>query len=47
MQYLDPLQNAASAFLNIWDYIPSPIRALFYVSLGLTFLYALYRLLSR
>lgn len=44
---VNPVADAASAFLHIWSALPSPFRSVFYVGLVLTALYALYRILSR
>lgn len=43
---LNPVQPMAAAFMNIFDALPLPFRSLFYVSLVLAFLYALFKILS-
>lgn len=45
--FVNPVQNATNAFLAIWEYLPFPIKSLFFVSLFLTVIYGLYKLLSR
>lgn len=44
---INPVNNAVNAFLHIWDALPLPLRAVFYVGLVFAILYALYQILSR
>lgn len=44
---VNPVVNGANAFLIIWQALPLPIRAVFYVGLILATVWALYSLLSR
>lgn len=43
---INPVAPAVNAFLHIWDALPLPLRAVFYVGLILMFLYALYKILA-
>lgn len=43
---VNPVLPMAAAFFKIWSALPIPIRSLFYVSLLLAFLYAMYKILS-
>lgn len=45
--YVNPIEKAANAFLIIWHHLPLPVRSLFYVSLILVVIWALYSMLSR
>lgn len=44
---INPIQPAANAFLIVWQNLPLPFRALFYVGLFLVLLYAIYKILVR
>lgn len=43
----NPVNNAVNAFLHIWDALPLPLRALFFVGLVFAVLHALFQILSR
>lgn len=43
---VNPVINGANAFMIIWQALPLPIRAVFYVALILATVWALYQLLS-
>ena len=42
---INPVLPMASAFMNIFELLPIPVKSLFYVSLILAFLYSLYKIL--
>lgn len=44
---INPIQPSVNAFLIIWQHLPLPFRALFYVGLFLIILFALYKILGR
>ena len=44
---VNPVINGANAFLIIWQAVPLPIRAVFYVGLILATIWAMYELLSK
>lgn len=44
--YVNPIQPAANSFLIIWESLPLPFRALFYISLLLIVFYAIFSYLK-
>lgn len=46
LNIINPIAPMSDAFFDIWNALPFPIQVLFYISLSLTVLYALYRILS-
>lgn len=43
----NPVENSVNAFLLIWDSLPFPLRAVFYVGLVFAFLWTLFQILSK
>lgn len=44
---VNPVITGANAFMIIWQALPLPIRAVFYVGLILATIWAMYELLSK
>lgn len=44
---VNPVNSAVNAFLHIWNALPLPLRAVFYVGLAFAFIWALFQILSK